>query len=149
MPHTNLTISSDASWQDCPDTGHSTIRYMIFHNGILIKANSTMSTPIAVSYSEAKYMTACSTSMANPDRICILVLYNMTHLGTKQWHESTQLHQTSPSFLIKDTEAIIQIAQNGNLTRKTLTSNNISTMFVKTNKMVYINYTGTLYITTC
>ncbi len=64
---TNFTISSDASWQDCPDTDHSTIRFIILHNGILIKANSTMPTPIAMSNSEDKYMAACSTSsMANP-----------------------------------------------------------------------------------
>ena len=76
MPHTNFTISSDASWQDCPDTGHSTIRYMIFHDGILIKAHSTMPTPIAMSMSKAKYISACSISMANTHHICMLI-YSM------------------------------------------------------------------------
>jgi hypothetical protein len=66
---------------------------MIFHHDILIKPNSTMPTPIAMSMSEAKDMTACSTSMANPHHICILI-YNMTYLGTKQWHEPTQHHQS-------------------------------------------------------
>ena len=42
----------NASWQDCPDTGNSTVRYMFFHNGALIKANSTMPTPIARSTSK-------------------------------------------------------------------------------------------------
>jgi hypothetical protein len=91
---------------------------MIFHKWILIKANSSMPTPLAMSNHEAKYMAACSTSMANPHHICML-LFKMTHLGTKQWHESSQLHPTIPFILMKDNEAIIQIAQNGNLTCKT------------------------------
>jgi hypothetical protein len=115
IPHTNFTISSDASWQDCPDTGLSSIRCMIFHNAILIKANSTMPTPIAMPNSEAKYMVACSTSMAIPHHICML-LYNMTYLGTQQWHESTQCLPTIASILMKDNEAIVQIAcTNGKL----------------------------------
>jgi hypothetical protein len=119
-PHTNFTISSDAKWQDCPDTGHSSIRCVIFHNGILIKANSTMPTPTSMSTSEAKFMTACSTSMANPHNICMLLNNTMTYLGIKQWHESSQPHPTTPSILMKDNnEAIVQIAQNGKLPFKT------------------------------
>jgi hypothetical protein len=83
IPHSDLTVYSDASWQDCPDTGRSTVRYMIFHNGALIKANSTMPTPITMSTSKAEYMAACSASMATA-HICML-LYNMTYLRTKQW----------------------------------------------------------------
>ena len=80
IPHSDLTIFSDTSWQDCPDTGDSTVGYMIFQNSALIEANSTMPTPIAMSTSEAEYMAACSTSMATA-QICML-LYNMTYLGT-------------------------------------------------------------------
>jgi hypothetical protein len=72
VPHSNLTVFSDASWQDCPDTGCSTVGYMIFHNGALIEANSTMATPIAMATSEAKYMAACSASMATA-HICMLL----------------------------------------------------------------------------
>jgi hypothetical protein len=121
IPHTNFTSilsCSDASWLDCPNTGHSTIRYMIFYYGILMKANSTIPTPIAMSSSDAKYLAACSTSMANPHHICML-LYNMTYLGTQQWHESTQCLPPIASFLMKDNEAIVQIAcTNGKLTCK-------------------------------
>jgi hypothetical protein len=90
---------------------------MIFHNRALIKANSTMPTPIAMSTSEAKYMAACSTSMATA-HICML-LYNMTYLGTKQWRESTQCLPTIPSIFMIDNETTVQIACNGNLTQKT------------------------------
>jgi hypothetical protein len=96
IPHSDLTVISDSNWQDCPETGCSTIGYMIFHNSALIKANSTMPTPIAMSTSEAEYMAACSASMATA-HICMLV-YNMTYLGTKQWRESTQDLPAIPSI---------------------------------------------------
>ena len=117
IPHSDLTVFSDASWQDCPDTGRSTVGYMIFHNGALIEANSTMPTPIAMSTSEAEYMAACSASMATAH--IRMLLYDMTYLGTKQWRESTQRLPTIPSILMIDNEATVQIARNGKLTRKT------------------------------
>jgi hypothetical protein len=70
IPHSNLIVFSDASWQDCPDTGRSIIQYMIFHKGTLIKANSTMPTPIAMTTSEAKYMTTCSHLWPQPTFTC-------------------------------------------------------------------------------
>jgi hypothetical protein len=87
---------------------------MIFHNGALIEANSTMPTPIAMS---EEYMTTCSASMATA-HICML-LYDMTYLGTKQWRESTQHLPTIPSILMIDNKATVQIACNGKLTQKT------------------------------
>ena len=91
------------------------VGYMIFHNGALIKANSTMSLPIAMSTSKAKYMATCSAPLATA-HICML-LYDMTYLGTKQWRESTQCLPTIPSILMIDNEATVQIARNGKLTR--------------------------------
>ncbi|KAI2501590.1 hypothetical protein MHU86_12861 [Fragilaria crotonensis] len=119
IPNSDLTVFSDASWQDCPDTtGCSTVGYMIFHNGALIEAkNSTMPTPIAMSTSEAEYMAACSASMATAH--IRMLLYDMTYLGTKHWRESMQRLPTIPSILMIDNEATVQIAKNGKLTRKT------------------------------
>jgi hypothetical protein len=90
---------------------------MIFHNGALIEANSTMPTPIAMSTSEAEYMAACSASMATAH--IRMLLYDMTYLGTKHWRESMQRLPTIPSILMIDNEATVQIAKNGKLTRKT------------------------------
>ncbi len=90
---------------------------MIFHNGALIEANSTMPTPVAMSTSEAEYMAACSATMATA-HICML-LFDMLYLGTKQWHISTQRLPTTPAILMIDNEATVQIAKNGKLTRKT------------------------------
>jgi len=82
-----------------------------------MEGNTTMPTPIARSTSEAKYMAACSASMATA-HICML-LYNMTYLGTKHWHESTQCLPTIRSILMIDNKATVQIAHNGKLTQKT------------------------------
>jgi hypothetical protein len=76
-----------------------------------------MPTPIAMSTSEAKCMTTCSASMTTT-HICMLI-YDMTYLWTKQWHESTQCLPTIPSILMIDNKATVQIACNGKLTRKT------------------------------
>jgi hypothetical protein len=117
IPYTDLTVFSDASWQDCPDTGRSTVGYMIFYNGALIEANSTMPTPIAMSTSEAEYMAACSATMATAH--IRMLLYDMLYLGTKQWRETTQRLPSIPAILMIDNEATVQIAKNGKLTRKT------------------------------
>jgi hypothetical protein len=90
---------------------------MIFHNGALIEANSTMPTPVAMSTSEAEYMAACSATMAAAH--IRMLLYDMLFLGTKQWRESIQRLTTTPTVLMVDNEATVQIAKNGKLTRKT------------------------------
>jgi hypothetical protein len=55
-----LLVFMDASWQDCPDTGRSTVGYLIFYQGGVIDANSTVPTPVAMSSSEAEFMGACT-----------------------------------------------------------------------------------------
>ena len=117
IPYSDLIIFSDASWQDCPDTGRSTIGYMIFRNGALIEANSTMPIPIAMSTSEAEYLAACSATMATAH--IRMLLYDMMFLGTKHWRESIQRLPTIPTVLMVDNDATVQIAKNGRLTRKT------------------------------
>ena len=117
IPYSDLTVFSDASWQDCPDTGRSTVGYMIFHNGALIEANSMMPTPVAMSTSEAEYMAACSATMSAAH--IRMLLYDMMFLGTKHWRESSQQLPTIPIVLMVDNEATVQIAKNGKLTRKT------------------------------
>jgi hypothetical protein len=57
--------------------------------------------------------------MANPHHIYML-LYNMTYLGTEQWHESTQHLPIIPSIpTIDKNEETVLIACNSNLTHKT------------------------------
>ncbi len=69
-----------------------------------------MPTLIAMSTSKAKCMTACSASMATAH--IYKLLYNMTYLGTKQWHESTQCLPNISFILMIDNKATVQIACN-------------------------------------
>ncbi|KAI2490955.1 hypothetical protein MHU86_23614 [Fragilaria crotonensis] len=140
MTSANLTIFSDASWQDCPDTGRSTVGYMIFYNGALIEANSTMPTPVAMSTSEAEYMAAYSATMATAH--IRMLLYDMLYLGTKQWRESTERLPSIPAILMIDNEATVQIAKNGKLTRKTRHIERASTSSVKASKTAFTNFIG-------
>jgi hypothetical protein len=50
----NLIGFSDASWQDCPDTGRSINGYKMSAKGGIIKANSSMPVPVALSSAEAE-----------------------------------------------------------------------------------------------
>ena len=76
-----------------------------------------MPTPVAMSTSKEEYVAACFASMATAH--IRMLLYDMIYLGTKQWRESTQRLPTTPAILMIDNETTVQIAKNGNLTRKT------------------------------
>jgi hypothetical protein len=117
IPHADLTLLTDASWQDCPDTGRSTVGYIIFYNGAPIEANTTVPVPVAQSSSEAEYLSACCGSMAAAH--IRMILYDILHLGTKQWHQHAQNLDHTPIILMTDNAATVQIAKNGRLTRKT------------------------------
>ena len=112
-----ITIFTDASWQDCPDTGRSTVGYMIFYQGAFIEANSTVPTPVAMSTAEAEFMGACTGAMAAAH--IRMILYDFMNLGTKNWKASEQSLPTTPNILMIDNEAVVQMSKNGRLTRKT------------------------------
>ncbi|KAI2492911.1 hypothetical protein MHU86_21625 [Fragilaria crotonensis] len=140
VSHTRSHRFSPAGWLPS-NTGRSTVGYMIFYNGALIEANSTMPTPVAMSTSEAEYM-ACSATMATAH--IQMLLYDMLYLGTKQWRESTQRLPSIPAILMIDNEATVQIAKNGKLTRKTRHMNAASTSSVKANKTAFTNFIDSL-----
>lgn len=117
IPYSDLAVITDGSWQDCPDTGRSTIGYQIFYNGALIEANTTVPTPIAQSSSEAEYLGACCGAMAAAH--IRMILYDLLHLGTKHWHQHEQKLAKTPILLMTDNTATVQMAKNGKLTRKT------------------------------
>ena len=116
IPYSDLTIMTDASWQDCPDTGRSTVGYMIFYQGALIEANSTVPTPVAMSTAEAEYMGACCGAMAAAH--IRMLIYDMMHLGSKSWKQASQSLAETPNLLMIDNEAAVQMARNGKLSRK-------------------------------
>ena len=114
--YSDLTIFTDASWQDCPDTGKSTVGYMIFYHGTLIEANSTVPTPVAMSTAEAEYMGACCGTMA-ASHIRMIISYDMLHLGTKKWKQSEQSLPHTPNVLMIDNKAVVQMARTGKMSR--------------------------------
>jgi len=117
IPYSDITIFTDASWQDCPDTGRSTVGYMIFYQGALIEANSTVPTPVAMSTAEAEFMGACTGAMAAAH--IRTILYDFMNLGTKNWKATEQSLPTTPNILMIDNEAVVQMAKSGRMTRKT------------------------------
>ena len=63
VTYSDIIVFSNASWQDCPNTGHSTIGHLTFYQGGLIAANSGVPLPVAMSSAEAEYMATCAASM--------------------------------------------------------------------------------------
>ena len=114
VPRSDLVVFTNASWQDCPDTGRSTAGYEIFYDGSLIEANSSLPTPVATSSAESEYMAACNGAMAAAH--IRMMLYDMLYLGTKEWKKAVQSLPTTPAILMVDNEAAVQIAKNGRLT---------------------------------
>jgi hypothetical protein len=113
----DLLVFTDASWQDCPDTGCSTVGYLIFYQGGIIDANSTVPTPVAMSSSEAELMGACTGCMAVAH--IRMLLYDIEYLGTKQWTSAFQNLAQAPVIVMVDNQATVKIAASKKLTRKT------------------------------
>ncbi|KAI2495765.1 hypothetical protein MHU86_18740 [Fragilaria crotonensis] len=116
VSHTPISpVFSDASWQDCPDTGRSTVGYMIFYNGASLK-------PILQCLHLLQCLLKLNTwphVLPQWPQLTSECFYDMLYLGTKQWRESTQRLPSIPAILMIDNEATVQIAKNGKLTRKT------------------------------
>ena len=53
-----VVMFTDSSWQDCPDTSHSTGCYLVYCQGGLVDGASFVPDPIALSSAEAEYQIA-------------------------------------------------------------------------------------------
>jgi len=111
-----LIAFSDASWQDCPDTGRSTIGYMIFYQGGLVEATSTVPVPVAMSTCEAEYLGACNAAMSVAH--LRMMVYDFMHLGTNRYSLEDQKLKYPPLILV-DNQAAVQMATNDQLTKCT------------------------------
>ena len=112
-----LVVFTDASWQDCPDTGRSTTGYLIFYRGGVIEANSMLQIPIAMSSCEAEVMAACSGCMAAAH--LHMLLYDMKYLGTKKYNNSQLALPNPPTVVMVDNEAACKMSLNDKLTKHT------------------------------
>ena len=54
----------DSSWQDCPDTGISTVAYIVLYQRGPIDHGTHVPGPVAQSSAESEYNAACTAGMA-------------------------------------------------------------------------------------
>ena len=113
----DLLAFSDASWQDCPDTGRSTVGHLIFYQGGLIAANSHVPLPVSMSSAEAEYMAACAACMTSA--IIRSLLYDIRYLGTPEYDAYHDPVKFRPSILCVDNAATIAMSKSPKLTKKT------------------------------
>jgi hypothetical protein len=117
VPQSDLIGFSDASWQDCPDTGRSTAGEIIYCQGGIVHARSHVPIPIAMSSAESEYVSACSACMAASH--LRMLLYDYKHLGTKNYSKVNQMLAIAPSILMVDNQAAVQMGMNDKLTKLT------------------------------
>jgi hypothetical protein len=108
---------SDASWQDCPDTGRSTVGHLIFYQGAVIAANSHVPIPVAMSSAEAEYMSACAAAMTSA--VIRMLLYDMRYLGTNEYKLYDHPIRFPPVILCVDNAATVAMSNSPKLTKKT------------------------------
>ncbi len=111
----NLIGFSDASWQDCLDTGRSTTGYKVFAQGGIIEANSSMPVPVALSSAEAEYMGSCNLgAMISHLRE---LLYEFEYLGSPEY-KIDGVFGTTPTIMLIDNQATVQMSKNYKVTSK-------------------------------
>ena len=59
----HLMEFSDSCWQDCPDTGRSSVSYIIFDQGWPIHHGTHDPGPVSQSIAESEYNSACTTGV--------------------------------------------------------------------------------------
>ena len=106
---------SDASWQDCPDTGKSTGGRIITVNGGTVDHASQMPVPIAMSTGEAEYLAAGNACMAASH--IRMMLYDLQHLGTPE--HSYEDPSMPPANIVLDSEAAMAMASSDRDTART------------------------------
>jgi hypothetical protein len=117
LPNSEIIVFTDASWQDCPDTGRSTQGYLIFYQGGVIEAHSSLQTPVAMSSCEAEVMACCTGCMAAAH--IHMLLYDMKHLGTKAYDNTQSSLPNPPTVVCVDNEAACKMSLNDKLTKHT------------------------------
>jgi hypothetical protein len=117
VPISELLVFTNASWQDCPDTGRSTAGEFVFCQGGYIHAKSHMPIPVSMSSAEAEYVSSCSGSMAASHTR--MLLYDYKHLGTDHYSKVNQILAIAPSVLMVDNQAAVQMSMNDKLMKLT------------------------------
>ena len=111
-----LATFSDASWQDCPDTGKSTGGKIITINGGAVDHGSQMPVPIAMSTGEAEYLGAGNACMSAAH--IRMLIYDMHNLGSPE-HSYTEPNSMPPAIIVLDSEAAMAMANSDRDTART------------------------------
>ena len=111
-----LLTFSDASWQDCPDTGRSTGGRVTTVNGGTVDHASQMPVPVAMSTGEAEYLGAGNACMAAAH--IRMLLYDLQHLGTEN-HSYDDPSNMPPATIVLDSEAAMAMANSDKDTART------------------------------
>ena len=116
IPKDGQITFSDASWQDCPDTGKSTGGRVITVNGGIVDHASQMPVPIAMSTGEAEYLAAGNACMAAAH--IRMLLYDLHYLGTLD-HSYKNPTNMPPALIVLDSEAAMAMASSDRDTART------------------------------
>jgi hypothetical protein len=114
---TDVVAFSDASWQDCPDTGRSTTGHLIFYQGGIVAASSNVPTPVAMSSAEAEYMAAAGAGMTAA--AIRMLIYDLKYLGTnKEYKHYDKILSSTPVILCVDNSAAVAMAKSHKFNKK-------------------------------
>ena len=116
IPQNKLITFTDASWQDCPDTGRSTVGRISVLAGGTVDHSSTVPVPVAMSSAEAEYLGA-SVACMSAAHLRMLV-YDFEHLGSNIYH-ANDVEKTPPALILLDNTAAKAMAQNDRDTQHT------------------------------
>ena len=100
----------DSSWQDCPDTGRSTVAYIIFHQVGPIDHCTHVPGTVSQSIAEIEYNAACTSGMALAHfRVLIHELLN----------KDPDIIPDEAPFIVLDSKYDMCMANNGKDTKHT------------------------------
>ena len=110
-PENHLIYFYDSSWQDCPDTGRSTVSYIIFYQGGPINHGTHVLVPFAQSSAESEYNAACTSGMA-------LAYFWM--LINEFLNKDTDIVPDEALMIVLDIKSAMCMANNGKDTKHTI-----------------------------
>ena len=101
---------SDSSWKYCPDTGRSTVAYIIFYQGGPIDHGTHVPGPVAQPSSESEYNAACTEGMA---------LSHFRMLIHEFLNEDPDMVPKEAPLIVLDNKSSMFMSKNGKDTKHT------------------------------
>ena len=105
-----LMVLTDSSWQEFPDTGRSTVAYIVFYQGGSINHCTHVPGPVYQSSGESDYNAACTTRM-DPAHCRII--------NNKFWKKYTDVVTEQASMILLEGKSSVCMDNNGKDTNHT------------------------------